>query len=111
MDIVTPTIRLNCTTHLFSPFSPKYVRDPTVFRPERWLKPDRENMHPFLFLPFGHGARMCIGRRFAEQEISVLVTKMVRNFRVEWYGEDELGMLVNTITFPDSPLRFTLVDR
>jgi cytochrome P450 family 49 subfamily A len=92
--------------------SPVYVKDPNVFRPERFLKgsPQYEDLHPFLYLPFGHGPRMCVGRRFAEQEMYVFISKILQNFRIEWH-RDFLGMELSTLTYPTSPLKFTFIDR
>jgi cytochrome P450 len=98
--------------HLTMSTSPVYVKDPQVFRPERFLKrsPEYENMHPFLYLPFGHGPRMCIGRRFAEQEMYIFISKILQNFRIEWH-HGFLDMEVATVTYPTSPLKFTFIDR
>ena len=36
----------------------------------------KEDIHPFVMLPFGHGARMCPGRRLAEQEIYIALIQV-----------------------------------
>lgn len=54
----------------------QYVDDPHTFKPSRWLKGAEEKLHPFASLPYGHGARMCLGRRFADLEMQVLLAKV-----------------------------------
>ena len=83
-----------------------------LLRPERWLKtdPNYEKIHPFVHLPFGHGPRMCIGRRFAELETSILMLKVIRKFTVQWQNP-ELKMKTETITKPAGPLNYTFIDR
>lgn len=56
----------------------EFVSRSKEFIPERWMKNYGENfeMHPFASLPYGHGARMCLGRRFADLEIQVLLAKV-----------------------------------
>lgn len=56
----------------------KWVDDAKTFKPERWLKEnDDKKLHPFASLPYGHGARMCLGRRFADLEIQVILAKVM----------------------------------
>ena len=58
----------------------KYFDKAAEFLPERWLKHDSNELRPapnFVMLPFGYGPRMCIGRRFAEQEIYLAVIKVI----------------------------------
>ncbi|CAK9292450.1 unnamed protein product [Gordionus sp. m RMFG-2023] len=56
---------------------PKYFKDHDKFIPERWLKHGiHKGFHPYCVLPYGHGPRMCIGRRFAEQELNLGLIKV-----------------------------------
>lgn len=53
----------------------EYVSDPNDFTPERWMNRDSK-IHPFASLPYGYGSRMCLGRRFADLEIQILLAKV-----------------------------------
>ena len=45
-------------------------KEPEKFKPERWLRSEgSQNINKFTTISLGHGPRMCIGKRFAEQEI------------------------------------------
>lgn len=41
-----------------------------------WKKQKETGIHPFASLPFGFGRRMCIGKRFAEAELQLLLAKV-----------------------------------
>ena len=49
--------------------------DAHKFKPERWLC-DEEYIHPFAAIPFGYGARACVGRKFAENQLWILAAKV-----------------------------------
>jgi len=57
-----------------------------TFMPERWLKTTADRLdkskriNPYLVLPFGHGIRSCIARRFAEQNMLLLLIR-VKNLK------------------------------
>ncbi|KAL3288380.1 hypothetical protein HHI36_002828, partial [Cryptolaemus montrouzieri] len=70
--------------HLVVSNSEEYFTEPESFIPERWLKSEnkisqcpfkQEKIHPFVSLPFGYGRRSCLGRRFAETELQILLSK------------------------------------
>nr|AGT57842.1 cytochrome P450 302a1 [Leptinotarsa decemlineata] len=96
--VVVSQNQISCRLH-------KYFPSPDEFIPERWLKKDPlyKQPNPFLVLPFGHGPRSCIGRRLAEQNMLVLVLKIMRNFHVEWLGGnlDSKSLLINK---PNGPI-------
>ncbi|CAD7090147.1 unnamed protein product [Hermetia illucens] len=84
------------------------------YEPERWLKKDgvpapAKSAHPYIFLPFGFGPRMCVGKRFAEMEIETLVTRIIRNFQVEWHHPD-LKFKFISVNVPADNLLFTFKD-
>lgn len=60
----------------------KHYADPLVFRPERWDPNGKEQQerHPNAFLPFGYGARKCIGYRFALQEMQLTLIRLYSEF-------------------------------
>ncbi|CAD7090146.1 unnamed protein product [Hermetia illucens] len=84
------------------------------YEPERWLKKDgvpapAKSAHPYIFLPFGFGPRMCVGKRFAEMEIETLVARIIRNFHVEWHHPD-LKFKFTSVNVPADKLLFTFKD-
>merc|ERR1719315_510342 len=68
---------------------PASFKNPEKFQPERWLRgcPERHNADSFANIPFGHGARACIGQRFARLELYALMVKLVQRYRMEYTGE------------------------
>jgi cytochrome P450 len=57
--------------------SAKYWKEPTAFRPDRFLEGSEEAAarHPNAYMPFGIGPRMCIGWRFAMQEVQMVLIR------------------------------------
>lgn len=87
------------------------------FIPERWLKndesqsqcPSARTANPFIYLPFGFGSRACIGKRFAEMEVEVLLIRLLREFKVEWnYGP--IRYMPGLIQTAIGPLKFKLTE-
>lgn len=60
---------------------PRHWTDPDTFDPDRF-GPDRPKPQPYTYLPFGGGARRCIGAPLAEFEIRIAVALIVRRFRL-----------------------------
>jgi cytochrome P450 len=64
--------------------------DVDTFNPDRWDKLP-ETITNYAFLTFLQGPRNCIGRRFAETEMKVLMVNLIRNFK---FDEVEKGRVV-----------------
>jgi cytochrome P450 len=70
---------------LMSPYvvhrDPRWFSDPLAFRPERWLTDD-SSRPKFAYFPFGGGARVCIGERFAWMEGTLLLAAIGQRWRL-----------------------------
>jgi cytochrome P450 len=69
-----------------SPFvvhrDPRWFPEPEQFDPERW-RPETSEMRPkFSYFPFGGGARVCIGERFAWMEGVLLLATIAQRWRL-----------------------------
>jgi cytochrome P450 len=62
----------------------KYWENPTRFEPERF---DRD-YHPFAWVPFGAGARVCIGQRLSLMEARVALAHIISNFKFQYKGDE-----------------------
>jgi cytochrome P450 len=53
--------------------------EPMSFRPERFLE---RQFTPFEFVPFGGGARRCLGASLASYEMKLVIAGLLRRFRL-----------------------------
>ena len=63
--------------------SEKHWDAPESFRPARFSKENKATQHPYAYLPFGGGPRLCIGNSFALMEMQLILVQMLRRFEVE----------------------------
>ncbi|XP_061671095.1 cytochrome P450 27C1 [Syngnathoides biaculeatus] len=57
--------------------------DALDFRPDRWIRKDSsDRVDNFGSIPFGYGIRSCIGRRIAELEMHLVLTRLIQRFHI-----------------------------
>jgi cytochrome P450 len=88
----------------------KLWRDPNTFIPTRFLPsvppPDR-----FAYLPFGVGARVCIGAHFALVEATLALARIIGAFRVELLDKAPVMPIGVVTTQPDRSPMFRIARR
>ncbi|KAF0748798.1 putative cytochrome P450 6a13 [Aphis craccivora] len=60
----------------------KYYPDPEKFDPERFSPEEKAKRPSTTYLPFGDGPRFCIGKRFAELEMKMVLSQLLTTFRI-----------------------------
>src|SRR3982075_1646989 len=88
----------------------KLWRDPNAFVPSRFMPPSPPPDR-FAYLPFGVGARICIGAHFALVEATLALAKMIGAFRVELLDKTPVMPVGVVTTQPDRSPMFRLARR
>ena len=60
--------------------NPRYWDDPAAFRPDRMTPAAKKARHPYCYLPFGGGPRLCIGNHFAMLEMQLFLATVLRDY-------------------------------
>ena len=88
----------------------KLWRDPNAFIPSRFMPPSPAPDR-FAYLPFGVGARVCIGAHFALVEATLALAKLTGAFRVELLEKEPVIPIGVVTTQPDRSPMFMIRPR
>ena len=63
--------------------------EPEKFDPLRFTPQAQMARLPFAFIPFSGGVRSCVGQKFAQLEMKIVITNILRNFSFKTLGARE----------------------
>ncbi|KAF4527012.1 hypothetical protein B566_EDAN001559 [Ephemera danica] len=90
----------------------RYFPEPLRFRPERWLRGEDATENAALLTPFGHGPRMCVGRRISQQAMYVVLARILQSFNLKSPPNDPpYGQVYATLLFPDREVHTRFISR
>ncbi|XP_062237178.1 cytochrome P450 27C1 [Platichthys flesus] len=83
------------------------------FCPERWIRKDStDRVDNFGSIPFGYGIRSCIGRRIAELEMHLALTRLIQKFTIVASPlTADVKAKTHGLLCPASPIHLQLIDR
>ncbi|XP_077531146.1 putative cytochrome P450 301a1, mitochondrial [Haemaphysalis longicornis] len=123
-DVVMSGYRIPANTEMRTVLSvagrmEEHFKHADQFVPERWLRRKEKeadknpgeawNFHPFASVPFSKGPRMCIGQRISELELSILLAKVLKRYKIENHHGD-IGSYARFMTRPDRPVKLRFVE-
>jgi cytochrome P450 len=68
----------------------EFFPEPEKFILDRFLKENASKIVPFTFRAFGGGSRVCIGQRFAMNEMKICMARLLHKFKLELAPESKL---------------------
>ena len=94
----TPVVFSQYVTHHL----PELYPEPEVFRPDRWRQ---GQVSPYAYLPFGAGAKMCIGAPLAITTLRTVLPSILKRYRLTVVpGSAVNGKIVSTMLGPTGPV-------
>ena len=82
--------------------------DPDHFKPERFLE---RRFSAFEYLPFGGGARRCIGMAFAQFEMKLVISRILSSFELALADKRSVRPMRRGLTAAPSPVRLVVKDK
>lgn len=73
--VIVTTFKMHRQPHIYP--------NPEVFDPDNFLPEKTANRHYYAFVPFSAGPRSCVGRKYAMLKLKIILSTIMRNYRVK----------------------------
>ncbi|KAG5322825.1 C4G15 protein, partial [Pseudoatta argentina] len=73
--VIVTTFKMHRQPHLYP--------NPEIFDPDNFLPEKTANRHYYAFVPFSAGPRSCVGRKYAMLKLKIILSTIMRNYRVK----------------------------
>jgi cytochrome P450 len=90
---------------------PRYFDDPEKFHPDRWDGDLMKRLPKYAYFPYGGGARVCIGKAFAEMEMVLLLATIAQRFRLTLVSGHQVTLLPTFALVPKNGIMMVLTER
>ncbi|KAJ6628967.1 putative cytochrome P450 6a14 [Pseudolycoriella hygida] len=102
-SIITQGNFLFIPTYAFH-HDPENFPNPNRFDPNRFSDENKAGRHPFAYLPFGEGPRICVGLRFGLIQTKVGLAMLLRHFKFGICNKTNVTLKIDNIHMLYVPL-------
>ena len=87
---------------------PRYFENPAGFQPDRWTDDFEKQLPRGVYIPFGDGPRICIGKGFAQMEAILLLATIAQKFQLNLIFDRALVPQASITLRPDRGIKVQL---
>jgi len=84
-------------------YDPDIYPEPKKFNPDRFTEEEVAKRHPYAYMPFGEGPRVCIANRFALLESKLCLASLIKDFKFSVCPQTQIPLELETRSFSPTP--------